>query len=302
MPNSVKMPDGRWVPRGLIDAYKDVRALARESGPAPIFDDLNPAWREEHRCPNCGGVKGQGMLYAPTGPETRPVWMGGERVRRELVGYSCPVCTDESFRAMLRARCGVNNPQHLRTLEIWEVQGRRTMVKCYQEAISRYSNGQIAGWLTFLGPYGCGKTFFGQRLVADMVATNIEAVYVMAHDLSRGLLDAIGTELTPSDVLGRYIHVPVLVIDQLDWLRQRTARGDMSYVAEQLLHLLDDRYRVRQYRATVLILNSEWWDRGGEEFAAVLSRAQEGIVARTGVADLREVAGDSERSQKWSTA
>jgi hypothetical protein len=71
----------------------------------------------------------------------------------------------------------------------------------------------------------------------------------------------------------------------------------MTMVIEHLLAFLDHRYRERQDKATVLVLNHDWYLSGGGELAPIVSRASEGWVAITEVGDLRDMAGKIERSE-----
>ena len=71
----------------------------------------------------------------------------------------------------------------------------------------------------------------------------------------------------------------------------------MTMVVEHLLAFLDHRYRERHSKATVLVVNHDWYLSGGGELAPIVSRAAEGWVAITEVGNLREAAGRIERGE-----
>lgn len=297
--------DETVLPRGLIEAYRDVRRVDGDHAPPVVLLDLSPALDETQRCPNCGGVRGQGALYAPTGEKCGPYHIGGSTatrgvynpLRRKLVRYACPVCTDGTVRAALFARCGVANPDGVYHSVVWPFEGREAMVAAVDGAVSDWTTVGPSGWLTLVGPYGSGKTYLAQRAVVRCCAADLEAVYVLAHTLGQTIMQAIQEGRPAEQVIARYQQVPVLAIDQLDWLRQRTTSDNMTYVAESLINLLDERYRARHRLATILIVNKGWWEGPPDDFAPIRSRATEGIIAETNVPNVREWAGRALRGE-----
>lgn len=288
------------LPESLINDYRTVIAL---DGGDPhdvviIFDDYAGSTLDRDTCPNCLGIKGQGKFKAPTGdPIPRGRRVSGSMLYRELVEYPCPVCSEAYYQQQRRAKCGV--PSFIMSDDpLWDVPGRETMVNIIQQATIQWIESHPpAGWLMVLGGYGSGKTFLMQRAVVEMIESGIDAKYVLAGDIRDDLIEAIRlqnepdiTHRSPDQVVEHYKRLSVLVIDQLDWLRQRTSGGNETFAMEHIRDLLDHRYQ--NNKATAIILNREWHDAGGGDLAPILSRARMGLVAETTVGDLRPKAGD----------
>jgi len=288
------------LPEALINDYKSV--IERDGGDrhnvSIFFDDYADSVPEREQCPNCLGRKGQGKFKAPTGdPVPRGRRISGQIVYRELVDYPCPACSEVYYQQERRSKCGVpsfitlNDP-------VWSVEGRELMVEIIQRATGQWTaTHPPQGWLMVLGGYGCGKTFLMQRVILEMIEAGIDARYVLAGDIRDDLLEAIRlqnepdiTHRSPDQVVEHYKRLPVLVIDQLDWLRQRTSGGNETFAMEHIRDLLDHRYQ--HNKATAIILNREWHDAGGGDLAPILSRARMGLVAETTVGDLRPTAGE----------
>lgn len=300
------LPDGTIVPIELINEYRAVCLLDGTKLKGEIFFDMQFVDRKEEPCPNCHGPRGRGMLHAPTGEKVTVTYHFGGSVderppySRQLKAYRCPVCSSEAFRAVLRDRCGVADWEATAQTELWDVPGREHMVSVINGALSEWTTNHVHGWLTIVGPYGSGKTKIAQVMVRKAVEANIAARYILAHDLGQAIMSTVTAEdRTPDSVLEPFRQAKLLVIDQLDWLRQRTGKGDMTMVIEHLLPFLDHRYRERQDKATVLVLNQDWYLSGGGELAPIVSRATEGWMAMTDVGDLRDRAGKSARGEQF---
>lgn len=293
------------LPQALIAEYRSVRERDGDTAPPVVLMDFDEARDEALRCPNCGGVRGKGKFYAPTGADCAPYHMGGSAttrginrpLRRSMKSYICPACSGSTHRSILQGRCGVPDPIRVARAEVWTVKGREGMVTEVNRALAQWTREGPAGWLSLIGPYGCGKSFLAQRAVARLVEADIEAVYAQAHQVGRRIMDAVTSSLPADSAVDRFRRVPVLAIDQLDWLRQYAASGQMTFVLETLLNLLDERYMNRHQQATILVLNRDWWISGGGELAPIVSRATEGWIAETDVPNLREIAGQIERGE-----
>lgn len=304
MNETKQLPDGTVVPVEMLNDYRAVVSMDGDSHKGEIFFDTQFIPRGQEPCPNCHGPRGKGMLFAPTGDKAKvPYHLGGsfeERLpyTRKLKGYPCPVCADEGYRAILRGRCGVTDWEATATTDIWDIPGREQMLSVVNGALSEWTNSHVYGWLTIVGPYGSGKTKIAQVMVRRAVEANVAARYILAHDIGQAIMNTVVDEnMTPEEALEPFRQVPLLVIDQLDWLRQRTGKGDMTMVIEHLLAFLDHRYRERQSKATVLVLNHDWYMSGGGELAPIVSRAREGWLAMTEIGDLRDMAGKTERGE-----
>jgi hypothetical protein len=299
------LPDGMIIPAEILSELKAYAVMDGAPMKGEIFFDMQFVSSKEEPCPNCRGPRGRGMLYAATGEKAKVPYILGRwsnddplPYTRQMKAYPCPVCADDSYRSLLRARCGVVDNEATAGTELWDVPGREQMMTVVNGALSEWTNNRVYGWLTIVGPYGSGKTKIAQVLVRRAVETNVAARYILAHDLGQAITNTVTDESRNiEEVLDPFRRVPLLVIDQLDWLRQRTSKGDMTMVVEHLLAFLDHRYRERHDKATVMVLNHDWYVSGGGELAPIVSRAKEGWVAMTEVGNLREVAGQVQRDQ-----
>jgi hypothetical protein len=298
------LPDGTVVPDEILTELRACALMDGGTMKGEIFFDMQFVGHKDKECPNCHGPHGSGMLHAATGEKvTIPYHFGGSfdtrpPYSRRMKAYPCPVCATESYRAILRSRCGVEDNEATASTEIWEVAGREQMIATVNGALSEWTNNHVYGWLTIVGPYGSGKTKLAQVTVRRAVESNISARYILAHDLGQFIMSTVTDDSkTPEEVLEPFRRAQLLVIDQLDWLRQKTNKGDMTMVIEHLLAFLDHRYRERQDKATVLVLNHDWYTSGGGELAPIVSRAAEGWVAITDIGNLRDIAGQVQRDQ-----
>ena len=293
MSNSIQVPDE------LVADYKSVLAIDGNSHYTKLDIICHPNFIPpgKRQCPNCLQVEGEGRIFAPTGEKRSMYYTAGTTPRRELTGYDCPVCTTGRVVPYLEQVCGVSDHEATADSDVWELEARSHMVKKINEAIAKWTEDGPSGWLTLVGPYGCGKTFLAQWVVRRLVAARIPARYVLGQHLSRKVYDAIDDpNMTPDRALDLYRGLDVLAIDQLDWTRQTTAKGSATFALEHLVPFLDDRYRNRHKLATILIFNLDWWNSCGGEYAPILSRCREGWVGETTLGDLREVVAE----QGWT--
>lgn len=235
-------------------------------------------------CLNCGGTEG---FYAPTGAKDghlhhyRPDSNEPSPLRRKWVKYLCPVCQDPLARLRddLRA-AGIPDPEAVieRAGDIWwSKPGREEMGSAVDRFIGRMLADQIAGSLTLVGPYGVGKTALGEFIVYACRKANRDALYVTAERFKEAVKDQFGDESSP--YLQRLRTAAIVVMDQVDWIRETTGGGRASYTAELFRDVFNHRYNLRKTHATVYVVNQQAWEGQGEDvLAAIYNRMTEGEV------------------------
>lgn len=258
--------------------------------------------RGDDVCYNCGGTGG---FLAPTG-EKRASRMSCRSdgalspFMRKLVMYPCPVCKDTNALALNQlSKVWLDDPQAVIDAAAdlwWEYAGREAMSDAVKRAIARYTAGDTTGTLTLVGPYGCGKSTFAAEIVRACTVANITALYVSTDRFKRAVQDSIGMDGTNPD-LDRIQNTPVVVFDQIDWIRETGAGGGTTFVAEKARDIFNARYNMRRSRATVYVVNTAAWnDAGNDALAALYDRMKDGEVAQCDLSGLRERIGQARQA------
>jgi hypothetical protein len=331
---SVRIPSGLIVPTEMIVRLKERRSQDFPQGQGgrhvTVYEDFRKAATPfDEQCPNCGGPKGSGLIYAPTGKLGAARYFGHyitrtrnnvdgepvtsqepEPIRRELEPFPCPVCAGDSRRMFMMERSGLlyegrnwDEIDH----RIYQIDGREQFEQMVNYAVGQWTSGNPTGWLTIIGPYGTGKTAVGEAIVKRCVMSNVQAIFVEAGKLFQVANDSFGNfDTDPQTVLSKWREAPVLVIDEIDWKNTRKYSGDMSRAAEEIFTMLNHRYRTQ--KATAIISPLDWWlidmegnlhlnPDQGSDWKAILSRGSEGWIALTQIADQRQTFGKSRRGE-----
>jgi DNA replication protein DnaC len=145
--------------------------------------------------------------------------------------------------------------------------------------------GQPKGFLSFHGGNGTGKTMVLMAIVNSMIEKKIEARYLTAAELIAVLRETFNSETGETDYsrLHKFARIPVLIIDELDKLR------DLPYSREVQQELINLRYRDADILGTVLAWNGEL---NSLPWLAVISRACEFVVVKNNDSDIRKLIGD----------
>lgn len=332
--NAVRIPSGMLVPYELIRRLKDRRSQDHPDGKGgrfvSVYEDFAGAGLDHsEKCGNCGGKNGSGMIYAPTGEKVPARYFGhsetvqrknieGEvyyseepvALRRAMEGFPCPVCSGTARKQFMRERSGLlvgtrtwGDIDH----RIYPIPGREEFEKSVNAAVAQWTNGNPTGWLTLIGGYGIGKSAVGEAIVKRCVDSGVEAAFVEASTLFQVANDSFGDfDTDPQTVLRFWREIPVLVVDELDWKNTRKFNGDMSRAAEEVITMLQHRYRTQ--KSTAIISPLDWWvldmdgvlhldQNQGSDWKAVLSRASEGWIAYTTIPDQRQQFGKARRGE-----
>jgi hypothetical protein len=324
---TVTLSTGMVVPREVIEDLKARRIFDGTGSIVTLYQDSRMGGIDaDRRCPNCGGPHGEGLIGAATGDKCSAYYFGhyitvsrtdvdGEPVhhqemavlRRKVVWYPCPICSGTERKRFLIDRSGLAELWDEIDPRIYAIEGRESFNDVINRTAAKWTTGNPTGWITIIGPYGSGKTAAGMAIVKRAIMTGVEAQFVEASTLFRAVEETYGGfDLDDAQTaLSRWRNTPILVVDELDWKNTRKSSGDMLRAAEEVITMLNDRYR--NQRATAIISPLDWWEVAfdgiprlnpnlGSDWKAVLSRATEGEIALTQVSDQRREIGEVRRT------
>jgi len=264
-------------------------------------------------CWNCGGTAG---FYAPTGdkrPEIRhyraDTKHGPSPIHREFVFYECPACQNPTAKLIEKLqRAGIPDPEDVlaRSNDIWwNKPGREAMEAGIQRLVDVVHQHQIGGFATLVGPYGCGKTILAEYFILECIRGRHDALYVTADAFKAAVYDAFDPDSRGAAFLQRVRSAPILVFDQIDWIRETTSGGQQAYAAEVFRDIFDHRYALRRTHTTVMVCNLKAWEDHEESvLSAIYDRMNEGLVlvaqvknTRKEIADLQIYRGDEPEAE-----
>ena len=266
--------------------------------------ELDP--KEGRICSNCLQDRPGGKLYAYTGDDdAKPIhyWPGKvpSPIRRGLREYPCPVCSTNEVYNMLLSQSGLSvDAKKIQHSDIfWQYtdpttkENRHKLEAVITHVLSAMTSDtppEISpyGMYTLIGPFGCGKSYLMQYLVAALCRSRIRAEYWTMARLQTEIEKAPPYEMP--HVIAHLQSLPVLCLDQVDWLKQETYQGGLTRVAEQVRNMLDHRYNRRDL-VTMVAVNWSWWDAKGGGMDAIHDRLQSGAVATTRLQSLRSIIG-----------
>lgn len=202
--------------------------------------------------------------------------------------HSCECRADNSEEA-IRHRCnaaGVTKEGWGLENEFWSLDGREELELATKEMAASFQDGICSGWLTLVAPYGLGKSAMGEWLVIQAIRAGIRAMFMTAE----GAQDAIKQSFDGESVAWHKASTSsLLVFDQPDWLYDKGT----TYQVNQARNMLDGRYRNRDTRATVLLLNIKGWDNRHESgLSAIFNRAEEGKIVISRAEGVRASIGE----------
>ncbi len=262
IPNAVKLPDETIVSRQMIN---DLKMLwpRDENGKwvAPYELDHAVIAPGEKPCPNCHGPSGKGRIFAPTGDKKKH-WSisNGFKIDRYWEAYPCPVCSTGVRQSRLIEISGLPDFDGMET-DVWEFEGRETMIGPWREAQAQWTAGQVNDWLNLIGPRDSGKTWLSRLLVKHMVETGREARYTLASHLSDLAFKGLRQSDDPDEFLYPFFETPMLVIDEIFGVQQTSGGGnEVNFGLQHLIRLINHRYDNIKRLATVMIWDSDWWN------------------------------------------
>jgi hypothetical protein len=248
--------------------------------------------QDESECWNCLGTLG---FMAPTGERNNGLWhvrTDGKpsMLKRSMVTYPCPACQDPRVRLLedLR-RSGIADPEGALIKTIHAMPGRGEMEAGIRELIKRIELDTYAGQYTLAGPFGCGKSTLSQHVVVAARKANRDAIYVTAERFKDAATEQIRNEQDGgSSYIQRIRTAPIVVMDQIDWIREITSGGQQSYTAEVFRDVFNHRYELRRTHCTVYVVNLQAWQQhGANALAAIYDRMNDGVVLVANIKDTR---------------
>ncbi len=135
----------------------------------------------------------------------------------------------------------------LKDIKSWsEARRWRTFAPALGYAKHIISNPLSSRWITLLGGVGTGKTML---LLAIYAQLRPYAVYLGAGDLTSAIFESFGNSGETEELTTELARVPVLLLD--DYGVDTANRT----IQNKITQILDMRYRLREYRPTVVASN-----------------------------------------------
>lgn len=241
-------------------------------------------------CQNCGGL---GVMYAfvianthPEGGPTHMKWINDRWHVGYTVGQPCPVCASTSSNergAWLEAASGLEGVEFSKTLDTFRpLPGKEAALAAAREIASDIP--APAGWATFYGSFGRGKTHLLMGIVNAFIAAGVHARYVASMgDLLAEVQEEFGKPGAAEMLVNRYKHTRVLVIDEVEKF------NPSEWALGVVFRLMNDRYRSNLSVLTVLGTNLDPYS-PPPHMGYLASRMKEGRLI--------EVSGDDVRPGK----
>ena len=296
--------DSRLWPSEL-EAYKfNPKAIPLQSG---------DYYRE---CPNCGG-HGALMIYLiesgpyrfpldggkskwldlepdPAMPERpcAPGWYTGK-----IISAHCPVCRQGRMDAYLEHNCGLWGNDLAVTLGNFRpLAGKEAALQTARELLAM--NTQPAGFVTFHGGYGMGKSHMLKALVNGFRMVKVRARYATLPDLLGLIREKFGNDagvIAVEDALDAFSDIPVLAIDEIADGRRASMT---AWAQETTFRLLDRRYNKSAEKLTILATNVNP-SQMAPEWGYLKSRMDGGKVVEVAGEDMRQY-NELLRQQKYT--
>lgn len=277
-------------PRELADLIRSQAAIAVQ-----IADGV-----QNHSCPNCHDI---GVVYVfqmddghchhtPTGAKGSSWRIGPEGegwYNGHLEPAPCPACKSSKLSDWLQRRCNLIGSD----LEIGlsSFTRRPGKEKAHDLAGSLLSQGRnAAGFVTFFGGYGRGKSLLMKALVNGFRHQGALSLYSTLPDFLADVRAKFGesVRVTAEQTISYYRDVRVLCLDELDKVKLS------DWAQETIFRLLDSRYQERREMLTVMAMNSRP-EELPPEMGYLSSRMSEGQMIEIGGQDMRPVMAQIER-------
>ena len=240
-------------------------------------------------CSNCNGGGAIVLSWAVAGPYTTipsggiPMQMDGQWFKTERKSYYCPICNAEDarfVRAALAEDSGLqDNELRFRLNYIDGMEGKDIALREANMLLARAPS--TTGFYTFFGDYGVGKSGILKSVVASLTAMGVKSKYVRANDLLTMVRhtynDKNKDEVAVMDSFSAY---QLLAVDEVD----RVSMTDWAKAT--LFAILDNRYNMRDRRATLLATN-QFPDSMGGDWEYLMSRMEDGGRIPVGGKSLR---------------
>lgn len=246
-----------------LEIYQDnPKAIPLERGPYPRI------------CENCGGHQIMMVYLIHSGPYDIPLgkpkwlqlspdpdcpqrpsvpgWYAGE-----MKIAPCPVCQAGKSEIWLMKNCGLSEGDLAVSLVDFRSSGRfsekQPALDCAHELLAMNRN--PAGFVTFYGAYGVGKTYLLKGLVNGFRQVGIRTRYAVLSDLLaeiRARFSHQDGSVDVEDAIEQYQRVPVLALDEIADPNRANLTG---WAKETIFRMLDARYNAADRLLTILATN-----------------------------------------------
>ena len=289
-----------WPPEAQALA-SNPRAIPMDRGPYPNI------------CQNCGGTGSMLVYVIDSGPYLSPgdksKWLDlkpdqnmPERPSRsgwyngELKWFNCPVCRDGRLEAWLVKNCGLDGADlHVSMSDYRPMPGKTEALACARSLLAQNAN--PAGFVTFYGAFGTGKSHLLKSIVNGFCQIRVQARYAVLSDLLADIRerfsDAQGN-IAVEAAIEQYRQIPVLCIDEVADPSRANLTG---WTQETIFRLLDSRYNRRSELLTVLATNVKP-DHMAPQWGYLSSRMDGGQVIEVAGDDMRQFQGQRNTANK----
>jgi hypothetical protein len=275
----------------------DYGALALEISDGSVVPLVVDAPHTGTVCPNCNGL---GAVYAfrckSGGPYKSPMNVGDKWLSIDgkagwysgkLVQQPCPACSNGQLATWLADHCGLVYADLAVSLYGFNTEGDLAGKEPARLAAASLlaMNTVPAGFVTYWGNYGCGKSHLLKALVNGFRKVSVFARYTVMADL----LEEIKSKFADKDssraaanVIAACKDIRVLCLDEFERINLT------DWAAETVFRLLDARYNDRGRLLTVLSSNINPEDLP-EEWGYIRSRIFGGQVVEVPGPDMRQI-------------
>lgn len=285
------LPDGTLIGEDCRGALRLARSAEQE-----VLLRLPPQLSGE--CANC---RGQGRLWfafliglgtrAPIGsPGTPILYHNGAWFAYDSQQYDCPVCHETGRDRLQRLWEGSGLTLPERAWKLDYLDGRLGKGESVDAAHTLLADlPRPAGWASFFGAFGVGKSGLLKSLVAASIHAGVPARYVRGLDILSEARGTYGDESHESevDLVSRYARYQFLAVDEVDRV------SGTEWARAMLFTILDDRYNRRDSVATALATNAAPGGLDDGMWGYLASRMKDGVRVIVSGADLR-----GERSER----
>jgi len=241
-------------------------------------------------CPNCGGLSNMIAFYVDSGPYQNPPgaprgkaikWINGSWFIGGLHSEPCPVCAGfQKHTWLLRMSRLEGLDQEIRLEQFMSMKGKEAAKDIAASLLSQTP--YPAGFCTFYGEFGVGKSMLLKALVNGFRVAEVTAAYSTMADLLAEVRDEFGSDArnAAETLIQEFRSVRVLAIDEID-------RVNMTpWASETMFRLLNGRYSAQDRMLTVLASNSAPAQLP-EQLQYLASRMTDGIIIEIGGMDVR---------------
>jgi DNA replication protein DnaC len=226
-------------------------------------ENLNP-WH----CQNCAGV-GNLFYYDDKGLKSAP----------------CPVCAGDKMEQYLKNISGLQGDDlDIRIEHFKPLEGKKDAREIAGMILAMTPN--PAGFFTFWGDYGTGKSTLLKAMTNGFRVANVPAIYIRMADILEEIKATYELENRESGekILQSYKTCRALFIDEVDRIYPT------EWALEKMFVLLDARYSQQSYTLTVMATNANPLELP-EKLHYLSSRMTEGTIQHVGGVDVRPAIG-----------